>query len=373
MTREWKIGDVVIPNRSVLAPMAGVTDLAFRSLCKEQGAGLICMEMVSAKAISYHNQHTKELMRVSPAEHPVSLQLFGKEPELMGEVAAMIDPEPFDILDLNMGCPVPKVVNNGEGSALLKDPELIERIVAAVSRNTKKPVTVKMRIGFEGSPVDPAEIARRAEAAGAAAIAVHGRTRQQYYSGKADWEAIRRVKEAVTIPVIGNGDVVSLASAKAMMEQTGCDAVMAGRAARGNPWIFRQLSVGLGEISPGENVTDIAGEQSDPSADRKKIRLEINRGKRETADNEEILTARSTGDDPGKCGVPGTQEVMEMILRHARLVIEYSGEAAGMRQMRKHIAWYTAGMKHSSSLRREANTLETYAQLEELLRSYEGS
>ena len=242
MQMRWKIGNVEMENPFVLAPMAGVTDLPFRRLCKEQGAGLICMEMVSAKAISFHNKNTEALMEIAPEEHPVSMQLFGSEPELMAEVARSIEERPFDILDINMGCPVPKVVNNGEGSALLKDPDKIVRIVKAVSSAISKPVTVKLRIGFENVPVDIVDIARRTEDAGAKAIAIHGRTRQQYYSGKADWDTIRRVKEAVSIPVIGNGDVDSPLKAEAMIKETGCDAVMVGRAVRGNPWIFRELN-----------------------------------------------------------------------------------------------------------------------------------
>jgi len=313
----WKIGNVTIPNRLVLAPMAGITDLPFRSLCRDQGAGLICMEMVSAKAVSYHNKNTEALLETGKTEHPVSLQLFGNEPDLMGEVVRMLEDRPFDILDINMGCPVPKVVNNGEGSALLKDPELIGRLVSAMVKASGKPVTAKIRIGFEGWPVDPVDTARRIEAAGAAALAVHGRTRQQYYSGRADWETIGRIKEAVRIPVIGNGDVNSPQAAKAMMEQTGCDAVMIGRACRGNPWIFRQIGAYL--------------------------------------DNGEQI--------PG----PSIRERTEMILRHARAQAALHGEKAGMREMRKHIAWYTAGLPHSASLRRQANTLETLHQLEEML------
>lgn len=314
---KWKIGTVEIPNRFVLAPMAGVTDLAFRRLCKEQGAGLLCMEMISAKAISYKNKNTRALMEIDPVEHPISMQLFGSEPELMAEVAKEIEEEPFDILDINMGCPVPKVVNNGEGSALLKTPDLIEEIVRKVSSAIKKPVTVKVRIGFENEPIDIVEIAKRIEDAGAAALAVHGRTRQQYYSGTADWDTIRRVKEAITIPVVGNGDVDSPLKAEALIKQTGCDAVMIGRAVRGNPWLFRELNH---YFQTGELL-----------------------------------------------GRPSAEEICEMVLRHARKQIELKGEFVGIREMRKHVAWYTAGMRHSAGLRRESNTIESYEALEQLL------
>ena len=306
---KWKIGNVEIPNRFVLAPMAGVTDLAFRRLCKEQGAGLLCMEMISAKAISYKNKNTRALMEIDPVEHPISMQLFGSEPELMTEVAKEIEEEPFDILDINMGCPVPKVVNNGEGSALLKNPDLIVKI--------QKPLTVKVRIGFENEPVDIVEIAKRVEDAGAAAIAVHGRTRQQYYSGIADWETIARVKEAVFIPVIGNGDVDSPKKAEKLFRQTGCDAVMIGRAVEGNPWIFREMNHYF-----------------------------------------------ATGEELAR---PSLAEVKAMILKHARAQIEMKGEFIGIREMRKHVAWYTAGMPHSAGLRRESNNIESYADLEKLL------
>ena len=317
MRMKWKIGDVEIDNPFVLAPMAGVTDLPFRKLCKEQGAGLICMEMVSAKAISFHNKNTEALMEIDKCENPVSMQLFGSEPELMARVAAEIEERPFDILDINMGCPVPKVVNNGEGSALLKNPELIVKIVKSVSSAIKKPLTVKVRIGFENAPVDIVDIAKRVEDAGAAAIAVHGRTRQQYYSGTADWDAIRRVKEAVSIPVIGNGDVDSPEKAKALIKETGCDGVMIGRAVRGNPWLFRELNH---YFETGEKLPR-----------------------------------------------PSVEEVREMILRHARMQIDLKGEFTGIREMRKHLAWYTAGMRHSAALRRETNLVSSYEELEKLL------
>ena len=321
MNRMWKIGSVEIENPFVLAPMAGVTDLPFRGLCKEQGAGLICTEMISAKAISFHNKNTKALMEINPKEHPVSLQLFGNEPELMAEVARSIEEQPFDILDINMGCPVPKVVNNGEGSALLKDPALIGKIVREISHAIKKPVTAKIRIGFEGYDVDPVEIAKIIEDAGGAAVAVHGRTRQQYYAGEANWEVIGRIKDAVSIPVIGNGDVDSPLKAEKMMKDTGCDSIMIGRAVRGNPWIFREMNH---YFETGELL-----EKPDP------------------------------------------KEIREMILRHARWQIELKGEFTGIREMRKHVAWYTSGMRHSAGLRRESNTIENYESLERLLSKLE--
>lgn len=315
-----KIGNVELKNQVVLAPMAGVTDLPFRILCSEQGAGLICTEMVSAKAISFHNKNTEALLETAPEERPVSLQLFGSDPDIIGQMAACIEERPFDILDINMGCPVPKVAGNGEGSALMRNPKLVEQIISKTVRAIRKPVTVKMRKGFTQSEVNAVEIAKIAEAAGASAIAVHGRTRDQYYSGNADWEIIRQVKEAVNIPVIGNGDVDSPQKARAMLDETGCDAVMIGRAARGNPWIFRQVS--------------------------------------------EYLTTGILLPPPGQ------QEVLEMMLRHARMQLEYKGEYTGIREMRKHVSWYTAGFPNSSRLRAAINMVETYEQLETLLRMY---
>ena len=317
-----QIGDVILKNNVILAPMAGVTDLPFRLLCKEQGAGLLCMEMVSAKAIYYNNKNTETLMQIEPEERPVSLQLFGSDPVIMSEMAKRIEDRPFDILDINMGCPVPKVVNNGEGSSLMKNPGLVRKIVTSVSKAIKKPLTVKIRKGFDENNINAVEIAKIIEDSGAAAVAVHGRTRQQYYSGKADWDIIRQVKEAVSIPVIGNGDVDSPQKAKQLLEETGCDGIMVGRATEGNPWIFREIShyLDTGELLPH----------------------------------------------------PALEEVKEMILRHARLQLEYKGEYTGMREMRKHVAWYTAGFPHSARLRGAVNEIESMEQLMVLLDGWNG-
>ncbi|MBR5127424.1 MAG: tRNA dihydrouridine synthase DusB [Roseburia sp.] len=316
MIKPLQIGNVTLENNLILAPMAGVTDLPFRLLCKEQGAGLLCMEMVSAKAILYKNKNTEELLSIDPRENPVSLQLFGSDPAIMGEIAKQIEERPFDILDINMGCPVPKVVNNGDGSALMKNPVLAGKIIEATAKAIKKPVTVKIRKGFDDDHVNAVEMARIAQESGAAAVAVHGRTREQYYSGKADWDIIRQVKEAVSIPIIGNGDILTAMDVIRMGEQTGCDGFMIARGAEGNPWIFKQ-----------------------------------------------ILHYFETGEEMAK---PEFAEVRDMILRHARMQIEFKGEYTAIREMRKHAAWYTAGYKNSSKLRAKVCEVETYEALEAL-------
>lgn len=308
------IGDVTLENNVILAPMAGVTDLPFRLLCREQGAGLLCMEMVSAKAILYHNKNTEKLMEIDPKEMPVSLQLFGSDPAIIAKIAAEIEDRPFAILDINMGCPVPKIVNNGEGSALMKNPKLAARIVRETAKAIGKPVTVKIRKGYDEAHCNAVEMAKYLEDAGAAAITVHGRTREQFYSGTADWEIIRKVKEAVTIPVIGNGDIADGESAKRMIEETGCDGIMVGRAAQGNPWIFREI---VSYLDYG-------------------VKMER----------------------------PSTQEVRDMIRRHAALQLECKGDYIGIREMRKHVAWYIAGYPHAASLRKKVCSVE---QMEELL------
>lgn len=312
---QLRIGSVTLKNNVILAPMAGVSDLPFRLLCARQGAGMVCSEMISAKAIFYNNKNTEELLKIHPEEGPVSLQLFGSDPDIVSEMAKRIEERPFAVLDLNMGCPVPKVVNNGEGSALMKNPVLAGRIIEKTAAAVQKPVTVKIRKGFDGAHVNAVEIARIAQESGAAAVAVHGRTREQYYSGAADWDIIAQVKSAVKIPVLGNGDVTDADSAKRMLAQTGCDGILVGRAAQGNPWIFREITAALaGEAIPQR---------------------------------------------------PSKEEVYEMIVAHAMLSKECKGEYIAVREMRKHMAWYTTGLPHSSRLRRKINEMETMEQLVE--------
>ena len=313
-----QIGNVTLENNLILAPMAGVTDLPFRLLCKEKGAGLLCMEMVSAKAILYKNKNTQALLEIDPRENPVSLQLFGSDPDIISQIAHEIEERPFDILDINMGCPVPKIVNNGEGSALMKNPVLAGKIIEKTVKAIQKPVTVKIRKGFDDEHVNAVEMARVAQESGAAAVAVHGRTREQYYSGTADWDIIRQVKEAVSIPVIGNGDLLTAEDVIAMKEQTGCDGFMIGRGAQGNPWIFEQ-----------------------------------------------ILHYFRTGE---KLSKPSAEEVTDMILRHAKMMLEFKGEYTGIREIRKHAAWYTAGYPNSAKLRVAINAVESYEELKRLLK-----
>ena len=310
-----KIGNIEIENCLALGPMAGVTDLPFRLLCKEMGCNMLYTEMVSAKAILYKNKNTKELLNIDKNEHPVGVQLFGSDPDIMAQIAAQVEEGECDFIDINMGCPVPKIVNNGEGSALLKQPKLVEEILTKMVKDVNKPVTVKIRKGFENGTVYAVEIAKIAESCGVSAIAVHGRTREQYYSGKADWDVIKDVKKAVKIPVIGNGDIFSAEDAKAMKEYTGCDGLMVARGARGNPWIFREIK----EYLENGNVID----------------------------------------------KPTINDIREMIIRHAKMLVNYKGEYTGIREMRKHIAWYTAGLPHSAELRRMCNQIETMENLVE--------
>ncbi len=370
--KELKIGSVELPNNLILAPMAGVSDLPFRLLCREQGAGLTVMEMVSAKAILYKNKNTKELMRTVPEDRPVSLQLFGSDPDIVSEIALQIEEQPFDILDFNMGCPVPKVVKNGEGSALMRDPVRAAEIVRSCVKKIHKPMTVKIRKGFNDHEVNAVEVAKRLEDAGAAAVAVHGRTREQYYSGEADWDIIRRVKEAVKIPVIGNGDITGPESALAMVEQTGCDAVMIGRAARGNPWIFRRIldAFTATETAARGSYTEAAAADSNieaAAADSNGIIAT----EAAVRDSNGIKVSVDAGTDfagrPVPAGKPETGELKEVILRHAQMMIDMDGEYAGMRKMRKHVAWYTAGYPHSSKLRALSNNIESMEDLRNLL------
>ncbi len=317
--RQLRIGNTVLGNCFILAPMAGVTDLPFRLLCKEKGAGLVCMEMVSAKAIMHRNRNTEALLDIHEEEGPASLQLFGNDPQILSEMAKRIEERPFAVLDINMGCPVPKVVNNGEGSALMKHPALVAEIVEACVKAIKKPVTIKIRKGFDEAHVNAAEIAYIAQESGASAVTVHGRTREQFYEGRADWDIIRKVKETVKIPVIGNGDIRTAKDAENMLAYTGCDGVAIGRGARGNPWIFEEMNAWFGKGSESKK--------------------------------------------------PDFDEVCRLIFRHMELQCAYKGEYTAVREMRKHIAWYTGGFPHSAKLRQKVNETETMDELRGLLES----
>ena len=316
-----KIGSVECGN-IILAPMAGITDMPFRALCREQGATFSYTEMISAKALYKKKKNTLPLLQVAKGERPIAVQLFGSEPELLAQEALKLEEGPYDVFDVNMGCPVPKVVNNGEGSALMRDPEKIGQIFSAMTKVLHKPVTIKIRKGFSADQINAVEVAKRAEDAGAAAIAIHGRTREEYYSGHADYDIIRQVKEAVSIPVMGSGDIYKGKDAKRMLDETGCDAVMIARGARGNPWIFREVAHFL-----------------------------------------------ETGEELPR---PSVEEVKEMILRHARMLIDFCGENMAIRQMRKHAGYYVTGYPDASRIRREVNLCVTFSDLERTLTKWEG-
>ena len=315
-----KIGNLNLDNRVFLSPMAGVTDLPFRLICKEQDCGMLYTEMVNAKALCYDDQNTKKMLKIEEEEHPVAIQIFGSDPEYMGGAAKILNSYPNEILDINMGCPAPKVVKNGDGSALLKNPELAAKVLKAVVGNSEKPVTLKIRKGWDDTCINAVEIAKIAEDCGISAIAIHGRTREQYYSGKADWDIIRQVKENVSIPVIGNGDVFEVEDAINMLNQTNCDAIMIGRGAQGNPWIFKRINhyMQTGEILP------------------------------EPALEEKINTAK----------------------KHLKLAVEEHGEYVAVREMRKHIAWYLKGLRNSARVRDEINKIESYEEVVNKLESY---
>ena len=315
-----EIGNIQLENPVILAPMAGVTDLPYRKIVKEMGCGLVCTEMVSAKGLVYGTPRTEELLTISQDERPVSLQIFGTEPEIMAESLSVIEDYSPDIIDVNLGCPTRKIVKNGAGSALMKKPKLVAEIVEALVKETTTPVTVKMRTGWDEESINAVEIGKVAEEAGAAMVAVHGRTREQFYSGEADWQIISQVKEAVRIPVVGNGDIFTPEDAEEMLNQTGCDGIMIGRGAQGNPWIFKRTVHYLetGELLPP----------------------------------------------------PVPSEKVEMAIRHLEELVDYKGEYTGVREMRKHIAWYVKGLHGCTEIKRKVNQIETVSGMKKILGDY---
>jgi tRNA-dihydrouridine synthase B len=315
-----KIGNVELENKVFLSPMAGVTDLPFRLICKEQNCGMLYTEMINAKALCYDDENTKKMLRIEEEEHPIAVQIFGSEPEYMGRATEIMNEYPNEILDINMGCPAPKVIRNGDGSALMKNPKLAEEVLKAVVKKSKKPVTLKIRKGWDDNTVNAVEIAKIAEACGISALAIHGRTREQYYSGKADWDIITEIKENISIPVIGNGDVFTIQDAINMLDKTNCDAIMIGRGAQGNPWIFKRINhyMQTGEILP------------EPTLDEK------------------INTA----------------------IKHLGLAVQEHGEYIAVREMRKHVAWYLKGLKNSARVRDEVNKIESYEEVVNKLNMY---
>ena len=315
-----KIGNVQLDNEVFLSPMAGVTDLPFRTICKEKGCGMLYTEMINAKALSYDDENTKKMLNMPDDGHPVAIQIFGSDPEFMGKAASILNKYPNQILDINMGCPAPKVVKNGDGSALMKNPELAARVLSAVVKNSDKPVTLKIRKGWDDTCVNAVEIAKIAEECGISAVAVHGRTREQFYSGKADWDIIRDIKEAINIPVIGNGDVFEVQDAVNMLEKTKCDAIMIGRGSQGNPWIFNRINH---YMKTGEILSE-----------------------------------------------PTLEEKMNTAIKHMNLAVEEHGEYVAVREMRKHIGWYLKGLKNSARYRDQINKITDYKEVIAMLEEY---
>ncbi|SHI07693.1 tRNA dihydrouridine synthase DusB [Sporanaerobacter acetigenes] len=319
-----KIGDVNLNGNVFLAPMAGVTDLPFRMICKDMGASLVYTEMISCKGLYYKDEKTKELTSVDERERPIAVQIFGSEPSIMRQVVSeyLNDRDDIDIIDINMGCPAPKIVRGGEGSALMKSPNLIRQIIKEIVDVSKKPVTIKIRKGWDDSNINAVEIAKIGEEEGISAITIHGRTRSMFYSGEADWDIIKEIKEVVSIPVIGNGDIFTVKDGMRMLEYTNCDAIMIGRGARGNPWIFK-------------NILEYMNDE--------------------------------------KVNYPTDDEKIEKAIEHLELVCDFKGEKTGVREMRKHIAWYLKGLKGANQIKNSINTIQTLEGMKTLLRDYTDS